>query len=69
MSKCFPAGVSIGFQLTDILVNETASVVHVCAAIKCDCIRRDVEVNLFTQDGTATGMMWNTIIFCSSCTM
>jgi len=25
--------------------------------IKCGCVRRDVEVNLFTEDGTATGML------------
>ena len=56
MHQWFPAGVTISFQQSEITVNENG-VAHICAVIKCGCIRRDVEVNLFTEDGTATGML------------
>ena len=40
-------------------MNENDGVAHICAVIKCGCVRRDVEVNLFSQDGTAAGKLWN----------
>jgi len=58
----FSAGVIIGFQQSDITVNEDDGLAHICAVIKCGCVRRDIEVDLFTQDDTATGMLWNSIL-------
>jgi len=60
LCKYFSAGVTIGFRQKDVSVNENVGVVLICAVTKCGCVRRDVEVNLFTQDGTAAGMLWNT---------
>ena len=63
----FSAGVIIGFQQSDITVNENDGLAHICAVIKCGCVRRDIEVALFTQDDTATGMLWNSIAICMIC--
>ena len=66
----FSAGVTIGFQPSNnntITEDEVAGSVHVCAAIKCGCVRRDVEVNLFSEGNTATGMMWITVHVCMIC--
>jgi len=55
-AQWFPAGVTVGFQQSEITVNENG-VAHICAVIKCGSVRRDVKVNLFTEDGAATGML------------
>lgn len=63
----FSAGVIIGFQQSDITMNEDDGLARICAVIKCGCVRRDIEVDLFTQDDTATGMLWNSIAICMIC--
>ena len=55
----FSAGVTIGFQQSEITMNENDGAAHICAVIKCGCVTRDIEVNFFTQDSIATGMLWN----------
>lgn len=52
ISKFPLAGVTVDLQETDITVNEDVGSIQVCVAVKCGCVRRDVEVNLNVLDDT-----------------
>ena len=52
-----PSAVTIGFEPSSYIVSEADMIVQVCAEIRVGDLQRNAVVNLFTVNGSATGLL------------